>query len=472
MALPGTTRVMNVHPSRPSQKNTHSKAQAELGAGLGARLAAFDTLDAVLTQGATLEDALSDQNTGTWSQLSDRDRAFARLIIMTSLRRLGQIDDILSQFLTRKPKGKGRSAITVLRLGAAQLLFLDTPPHAAVSATTAIADKRRLQSFKGLINAVLRKVSTAQETVSHQDADHLNTPKWFWDRLVQDHGEEIARKIAEAHRSTPPIDITPSPSADPEIFKHLEATSLPTGSWRVEDLKNPANAPGFEEGAWWVQDAAAALPASILLQSFENTGSLNLLDLCAAPGGKTLQLAARGASVTAVDISAKRLARLRENLKRTGLKAEIIEADLRKWSPPDLKDGVLLDAPCSASGTVRRHPELPWIKSDLDAEALKANQIELLTRAASFLKPGGVLVYATCSLFKDEGEAIIQQVSGLDPFPIEDGALPGLSEAVTSEGYVRTFPFFWNVQSGAPTQPYRGGMDGFFIARFRKPSDL
>lgn len=451
------------------KKSITVKGQSRAVPGLGARLVAFDCLDAVLNHNSSLDDALAGQTSASWQTLPERDQAFARLLIMTVLRRLGQIDAILESFLTRKPKGKGRSAITALRLGAAQLLFLETPAHAAVSATTAIADKRRLQGFKGLINAVLRKTANALEAVEKQDAAILNTPKWFWTRLVKDYGEEKARHIAEAHLDTPPIDVTPGPHADATLKEALGATQTPTGSWRISDLKNPSKAPGFEQGAWWVQDAAAALPAAILLSSFEDPSKLNLVDLCAAPGGKTLQLAASGAKVTAVDISSSRLSRLKENLSRTGLQAEIIEADATIWKPNALVDGVLLDAPCTASGTVRRHPELPWIKSDLDPKALAEMQRELLAHASRFLKPGGVLVYATCSLFKEEGEAIVQTAKGLEPYPILDGTVPSLKTGIISEGYLRTFPFSCHGSSGAEETAFKGGMDGFFIARFRKP---
>ena len=451
-------------------KETQEKQPGAETNGVGSRLLAFDALEAVLAKGEPLDEAFDRQNASKNGPMAGRDRAHARLLVLTTLRRLGQIDAVLNRYLTRKPSGKGRAALTLMRLGAAQMMFLETPPHAAVSTLLSVADKRRLQGFKGLVNAVLRKLSGALPNVMRtQDAARLNCPDWLWHACEGAYGPAGARRIAEAHLDEAPLDLTVKEPGDGKWADRLKADRLPTGSLRLWNSGAVRELPGFQAGAWWVQDAAAALPARLLLNRLgPGAGDRTLADLCAAPGGKTAQLAAAGYRVVAVERSAARLARLRENLARLKLEAACVEADVMDWSPPAPLDGVLLDAPCSATGTIRRHPDLPWRKDGWDRDALPALQTGMLRRAAEMLKPGAPLVYATCSLLPEEGERVVAAAlaegAPLQAEPIEQKEVPGLDGAVTAAGFLRTTPDLWRQRSG----PRRGGLDGFFVARFKR----
>ncbi|MGI4941442.1 MAG: RsmB/NOP family class I SAM-dependent RNA methyltransferase, partial [Janthinobacterium lividum] len=322
----------------------------------------------------------------------------------------------------------------------------DTPAHAAVATAVALARARRLTPFAGLVNAVLRKVAAAgPAALDGLDAPRLDTPAWLWASWGAN-----ARAIAEAHTREAPLDLSLRPgAAEPD-----GATSLPTGTARLPAGTRVQDLPGFAEGAFWVQDAAAALPARLLrVQPGERVA-----DLCAAPGGKTAQLAAAGATVTAIERDAGRLRRLHENLARLALPVEVVQADALAWTPPDLLDAVLLDAPCSATGTIRRHPDVMRLKRPRDVADLAAGQDRLLAAAAGMLRPGGRLVYAVCSLQPEEGMARAAAAPpGLRPDPVRPEELPDLLGALTPEGWARTHPGLW---------AERGGMDGFFIARF------
>jgi 16S rRNA (cytosine967-C5)-methyltransferase len=342
----------------------------------------------------------------------------------------------------------------VLRLGAAGLLLLDTPPHAAVATAVALARSRGLAPFAGLVNAVLRRVAAGgAASLEDFDGPRLDTPAWLWSSWGP-----LARPIAEAHQREAPLDLTPKPGAG----LPLDAEALPTGSLRLPPGTRVTDLPGYGEGSFWVQDAAAALPARLL---GARPGE-QVADLCAAPGGKTAQLALSGAEVTAVERDAGRLARLRGNLARLRLEAALVEADALAWSElggvPGSFDAVLLDAPCTATGTIRRHPDVPRLRRPKDVETLAGTQRRLLAAAARLLRPGGRLVYAVCSLQPEEGPAQVGRLdaAALVPDPIRPGEIPGLPEAVTPEGWLRTHPGLW---------PERGGMDGFFAARFRRP---
>jgi 16S rRNA (cytosine967-C5)-methyltransferase len=331
----------------------------------------------------------------------------------------------------------------VLRIGAAGLLLLDLPPHAAVATAVALARSQGLAPFAGLVNAVLRKVAvdgkTAMETL---DSPRLDTPSWLWASWGAN-----ARDIAEAHQHEAPLDLTLGVGvAAPE-----GGQSLPTGSVRFPAGTHVGTIPGFAEGRWWVQDAAAALPAWLLAP---RPGE-RIADLCAAPGGKTVQLVAAGALVTAVERDPARLARLAENLARCRLEANLVQADVLDWTAPEPFDAVLLDAPCSATGTIRRHPDVPHLKRPRDVALACAAQSKLLAAAGRLLRPGGRLVYAVCSLQPEEGEPRLA-ASGLRSDPVHADELPGLPEAITAEGYFRTHPGMWREW---------GGMDGFFAAR-------
>ena len=419
------------------------------------RRIALDVLVACLDKGQPLDDALA-RHPG-FPALDPRDRAFVRLLLATTLRRLGEIDTVLGAMIERPLEGANTVGLQILRLGAAQLLFLGTPPHAAVDTSVGLAQSR-LPHLKGLTNAVLRRV--AREGVAmlgDRDPARLNTPQWLWESWTASYGEETTRAIAAAHLVEAPLDLTPRSDAD-FWAGQLEAEKLPTGTLRRRTGGAISELPGYAEGAWWVQDAAATLPVRLL---GDVTGQ-RVADLCAAPGGKTLQLCAAGALVTAVDISARRIGRLNDNLARAGMTAELVTADAGKWAPTEKFDAILLDAPCSGTGTLRRHPDIAWLKDGEDVSRLTLTQDRLLAHALDLLKPGGTLVYAVCSLEEDEGPARIEAVLGREPqvkhVPVQPGELPGLTEAITPAGDIRTLPSMW---------PERGGLDGFYIARLK-----
>ncbi|HTR18334.1 MAG TPA: transcription antitermination factor NusB [Acetobacteraceae bacterium] len=402
---------------------------------------AFALLRAVLERRRPLEEAL-DQIPAA---IPPRDRAAGHRLAAAVLRRTGSLDAVLEPFLRRAPPEPVR---LILRLGAAQLLLLETPPHAAVATSVALARSQGFVPFAGLVNAVLRRVAEAgAAALEALDGPRLDTPSWLWSAW----GKE-ARAIAEAHQHEAPLDLTLAPGAAPPLGGEM----LPTGSVRFPSGTRVTELPGFAEGRFWVQDAAAALPARLLAA---RPGE-KIADLCAAPGGKTAQLAAAGAEVIAVEREPARLARLRENLARLGLIATTIAADATAWRPPAPLDAVLLDAPCSATGTIRRHPDVPHLKRPRDIPALAAQQAALIEAAAAMLRPGGRLVYAVCSLQPEEGPEQARAAAGragLAPAPFTEAELAALPEARTPEGWLRTHPGFW---------PERGGMDGFFAARF------
>jgi 16S rRNA (cytosine967-C5)-methyltransferase len=413
-------------------------------------------LDDVFTRNAPLDETLAARIGG---RLEARDRAFARNLAATALRRLGQIDALIAAFVPRPLPAAAHTARNILRLGAAQLVFLETPPHAAVNETVALAGARGAERYKGLVNAVLRRLAAeGKRRAAAQDEARLNTPEWLWQSWRAAYGEDTARRIAEAHLAEPPLDI--SVNGDPAAWaERLDAEMLPTGSLRRRAGGLVAGLPGYAEGAWWIQDAAAALPARLLGE----VRGRRVIDLCAAPGGKTAQLAAAGARVTAVERSKPRLARVGENLARLKLAADLVAADAAAWRPAAPADAVLLDAPCSATGTIRRHPDLPWRKSAQGIPALAAAQDRLLANAAAMVKPGGRLVYAVCSLQPEEGPGVAARF--LDKFPAfatepaVPHEIPGAGEFIAADGTLRTLPCHW---------PERGGIDGFYIARFRR----
>ncbi|MFZ5779811.1 MAG: RsmB/NOP family class I SAM-dependent RNA methyltransferase [Pseudomonadota bacterium] len=424
---------------------------------VGSRRVALDILAACLDKGQPLDDVLARHQ--GFAGLDPRDRAFVRLLLATTLRRLGEIDEVLTHLIERPLEGANATGRHVLRLGTAQLLFLGTPPHAAVDTSVRLVEGARLPHLKGLANAVLRRIARdGAALLGDRDPARLNTPQWLWESWTASYGEPAARAIAAAHLIEAPLDLTPR--ADALFWSgRLDGELLPAGTIRRSAGGAVTELPGFAEGAWWVQDAAATLPVRLL----GDVAGQRVADLCAAPGGKTLQLAAAGAQVTAVDISGRRMQRLGENLARAGLAAELVTADAAKWTPVATYDAILLDAPCSGTGTLRRHPDIAWLKDETDVARLTLTQDRLLVRAAELLKPGGMLVYAVCSLQEDEGpariEALLAREPGLRRVPVRPEELPGLTEAITPAGDVRTLPSMW---------PERGGMDGFFIARLQK----
>jgi len=402
------------------------------------RLAAFDLLSAVLDRRRSLDDALD-----ALPAMEARDKAAGHRLAAAVLRRAGTLDAVLEPKLRKAPPDPVRH---ILRMGAAALLLLDTPAHAAVATAVGLARARGLAPFTGLVNAVLRKVAgEGKAALEGLDGPRLDTPPWLWTSWGR-----AARAIAEAHQHEASLDLTIAAHADPPPG----GTALPTGSWRYPPGTRVADLPGFAEGNFWVQDAAAALPARLLaVQPGERVA-----DLCAAPGGKAAQLAETGAQVTAVERDTGRIARLRDNLGRLRLSADIVAADVTAWRPPVALDAVLLDAPCSATGTIRRHPEVLHLRRPRDIAAMAEQQDRLLEAACAMLRPGGRLVYAVCSLQAEEGpERIAAALTRLpvrgEPFQADETLLP---EALLPQGWLRTTPALW---------PERGGMDGFFVAR-------
>ena len=430
--------------------------------GLPARRAAARAYAETLQRGRPLDQTLASQP--DFKRLDPRDRAFARLIAATALRRKGQIGAALSEFLERPLPDNAIHAMALLETAAAQMIFLETPPHAAVGATvTLMGERKETERYKSLANAVLRKVGQNADSLSHLAPVETNLPVWLMVGWTDAYGEEAMPGLAESWMGEPPLDLTlKDPAEAAQRATALDAECLPTGSLRLARApRDLTRLEGFADGAWWVQDAAAAIPARLL---GDLTGK-RALDLCAAPGGKTMQLAAAGADITALDRSESRLKRVEENLARTGLSAALVKADAAKWTPPDgaLFDAVLLDAPCTATGTLRRSPDVAWSKSPEDVAALARTQTAMIRHAAALVAPGGSLVYCTCSLQPDEGEAIVRAFLAEHPefqTASADAAALGLpDEAVTLDGWVRTRPDFW---------AERGGMDGFFAARMNK----
>lgn len=432
--------------ARPSQDRTSSRAIA------------FESLSAVLDRKMPLEDVLAESR--NLPGLSQRDRAFARMLVATTLRRLGQIDRVIDDCLERPMADANRPVRHLLRLGVCQLLFLQTPAHAAVHATVALAEGREdVAGFKGLLNAVLRRVDRERGALLGRCNDpSLNTPPWLWASWITTYGADRSAEIAAAHLREPPLDL--SVKGDALVWRErLGGMLLPTGSLRTTTDGAVDTLPGFAEGAWWVQDAAAALPARLLGPIAGRT----VIDLCAAPGGKTAQLVAAGAAVTAVDRSASRLERLRANLARLELDAAIIVADATAWRPREPADAVLLDAPCSATGTIRRHPDVPWLKAPADIAKLASLQDRLLCNAIDMARPGGLIVYCTCSLQPEEGpDRIAALLAGSAPVarvPIDPSEVGGLRELVSADGDLRSLPCHLAGE---------GGMDGFYAARLRR----
>jgi len=415
-----------------------------------ARNAALDLLTAALARRAGLETGLEAPGFG---RLSPQDRAFARALAMVTLRRLGQIDRALAARLTREPP---ESVRMILRLGAAQLFYLDTPHYAAVGATVDLAAAQPATApFKGLVNAVLRRLG--REGPPANDPEDL-APPWLFARWRAAYGEDAARAVAAVIAEEPATDLTPRDPADaPALAEALEAQLLAGGSLRRPGGGRIEEWPGFAEGRWWVQDAAAAVPARLLAVRPGDTA----LDLCAAPGGKALQLAAAGAKVTALDRSAARLRRLTAGLERTGLAAEVVAVEAEAWADPRTFDAVLLDAPCSSTGTFRRNPDVLWSIRPGDIAKLADVQARLLDAAAPRVSPGGRLVYCVCSLEPEEGEAqardVLRRHPEFQPAPIEAGEGGAPTASVTPEGWLRILPSHLD-----------GGLDGFFVARFRK----
>ncbi|PWR20345.1 RsmB/NOP family class I SAM-dependent RNA methyltransferase [Zavarzinia aquatilis] len=435
----------------------HSAANAA-HAGLAARFAALGLIEAVIARGQPLDDAVDQA--GALDRLAPRDRAFAHALAAAAVRSWGFLLAVLDRCLDRPGSHLPDRLRAILALGAAQLLILDVPAHAAVGATVELVDGK-LSKLKGLANAVLRRMEREKAGLLAQvDRGRASTPDWLFEGWVKAYGAEAAAAIAAAHQVEPPLDLTLKPGLDAgDWAARLGAAVLPTGSLRLTGAGRIADLPGFAEGAWWVQDAAAALPARLLNPA---PGSA-VVDLCAAPGGKTAQLAALGALVTAVDQARGRINRLRENLTRLKLEAETVVADVAAWQPAEKVPFVLLDAPCSATGTLRRNPDIALHRTPEEIRELGRVQLRLLRAAVQMLAPGGTLVFCTCSIEPREGpeaiEALLAAGAPLRRVPISPAEVPGLETAITPAGDLRTLPSHW---------PEAGGIDGFFVSRLTR----
>lgn len=418
--------------------------------GLTARRGALSLIGFCLNDGGMLvEDMLP-------AELAGPERARALTLARAVLRWLGPADMIIDQFTKRRPKG--RTAM-ILRLGVVELLALGQAPYGVVDACVRLAKSdKKTRPASGLINAVLRKASTEGPAIwSTANLPRLSCPEWFWRVLSRDWGAETARAIAAAHLVAPLTDLTVK--SDPEVWAAtLEGASRPGGSIRLSQPKQLSGLPGYEAGDWWAQDAAAAIPARLA-----GVGNgRRALDLCAAPGGKTMQLATAGWQVTALDISGNRLKRVAENLTRTKLSAKLVEADAMDWTPEQPFDLVLLDAPCSATGTVRRHPELPHLRDAKGLGQPTGLQRRLLKQAWGYVALGGTLIYCTCALTKSEGEDQIKRFLANTPDAsrsVLSANETGDADLINENGDLRTRPDMW---------VEHGGMDGFFASRLVK----
>jgi len=451
---------------KPSKQSAFRREEDASVPGLAARKAAAKLLAAVVDAKTSL-DGLTDHDHGhpQFKALDMRDRALVRAILVTALRYRRTIDNLISARLEKALPANATALAHILHVAAAQILFLDIPDSAAVDiAVTHAKSDPRTGRFSGLVNGVLRSLVRGKaEELPAMLAETDDAPEWFRARLVSGYGAETAKNILAAHRLEAPVDFTVKSDSEAWAQK-LGGIVLPTGSVRVERLAaNVPDLPGFADGEWWVQDAAAALPARL----FGDIAGLNVADLCAAPGGKTAQLALAGARVTAIDSSKNRLARLEKNLQRLGLTATTVQADILRHEPEALFDAVLLDAPCSSTGTVRRHPDVPWTKSPADIEKLADLQKRLLARAATLVKPGGRIVFSNCSLDPLEGEVLydsfLASTPGVAADPIKPGEVADADAFLTSQGTLRTTPA--DMDMG---RPEISGVDGFFAARLTR----
>jgi 16S rRNA (cytosine967-C5)-methyltransferase len=442
----------------PGRKTASAPSPSPPSPGLAARRIAAEIVFGVLRQKRPLDDLLEQSELG---RLPERDRALVRTIVATVLRRLGTLQHVLAVMLEKGMPPSAPQVEAILLIGAAQILFLDVPDHASVDLSVRLAQADHHAShYSGMVNAVLRKLARdGKARLAGLDTVLLDTPDWLMRRWIAHYGQTAAHAIAAAHTQEPALDLTVK--SDPQTWATtLDGRVLDTGTVRTIASGPIPQLPGYDEGAWWVQDAAASLPARLL----SDIRDKSVADLCAAPGGKTAQLALAGAQVTAVDRSAPRLERVRQNLARLQLSAEIVKADAATWQGGPF-DAILVDAPCSSTGTIRRHPDIPWLKSETDLVKLVALQTRLLDHAVTLLTPGGTLVYCTCSLEAEEGEdqiaALLGRNPGLRRSPIMANEVAGHGELLTPQGELRTLPCYWAYDA----EPRMGGLDGFYAAR-------
>ena len=433
--------------------------------GLETRRVATLLLTRVMDDARNL-DALCDRQHGLdrFLKLEPRDQGLARAIAITAVRKHNQIEAVLKRVMDRPPPKRARLLIHTLHVAASQILFLDVPDSAAVDlAVTVIGDDERTSRFRGMANAVLRRIIREKEEILSKTSQTSLLPKWMEKALRKDFGKEKAANISKFASLEPMVDLTVK--SDPQGWaEKLGGFVLPTGSIRLTSTTNIHELEGYEAGKWWVQDAAAALPAKLI----KAKKGARVLELCAAPGGKTAQLAHAGFDVTAVDISKPRLVRLQQNLDRLQLKAELVETDILDFEPAEKFDAILLDAPCSSTGTIRRHPDVLWTRGPEEITALAKLQFQLLQKAKEFLKPGGMFVFSNCSMLKEEGEDLLSKITkqfdDLQSDPILKEEVGGLEDCINGQGALRTLPFHLaNSENDKFT-----GLDGFFACRFIK----
>jgi 16S rRNA (cytosine967-C5)-methyltransferase len=454
--------------AKNARKKKPRSGERDDSPGLAVRRVAADIVEGVLGRHRALDEMLEGSDaraaTAALAALADRDRALTRAIVAVVLRRLGTLRHLLGSFLEEGLPAQAPRVETALLIGAAQILFLEVPDHAAVDLAVRLAREDRMaKHFAGLINAVLRRITReGKERIAALDAPVLDTPPWLMQRWIKTYGEATAHAIAAANGREPALDLTVKSDAEAWAAK-LDGRVLPTGSVRTIVHGAVTALPGFDEGAWWVQDAAASIPARLL----GNVAGLRVADLCAAPGGKTAQLVAAGAKVTAVDRAPGRLKRLQENLTRLSLEAELVCADVAAWTPDQQFDAILLDAPCTSTGTIRRHPDVPWLKRSADITSLAALQRRLLDHAITLIRPGGTLVYCTCSLEPEEGAEVVADLLAREQsvrrVPIAAAEVFGEADFINADGDLRTLPcHFTDADSRF------AGVDGFYAARLEK----
>jgi 16S rRNA (cytosine967-C5)-methyltransferase len=457
--LTSDTGRRSQHPTAKGGK-VHSPRRSEPEKpGFQARAAAVKIMSAVIGQKTPLDGMLDDHHGNpAFSVLSLQDRALVRAILNSGLRHLTWIDAIFDSYLD-KPLPEGASHLRhILSVAATQILFLDVPDHSAVDIAVEQARRDpRSSRFANLVNALLRRLGREKHDVIEGVSKEVSPlPLWYQKRLIATYGTETTKAIGDAFLTLAPIDLTVK--SDPQHWADtLGGTVLPTGTVRLDKFDGAvSDLPGFADGTWWVQDAAAAIPARLM----GDIKGKRVADLCAAPGGKTAQLIVQGAEVTAVEQSTSRIKRMKGNFDRLGLTAEIVNARLEEYEPTELFDAVLLDAPCSSTGTIRRHPDVLWTKGVEDIETLAGVQYRLLVSAFDLVRPGGTIVFSNCSLDRLEGEELVEKFLKQQPeverVPIDKKDWPGLEAAITDKGEFRTTPAML------------GGMDGFYAAVLRR----
>lgn len=438
--------------------------------GLAVRRVSVRLLGAVLDKKTSLSGLIDNEHGHPqYLGLSQRDRSLCRAILAAALRHRGQIMVALSRFLARPLPSQALALQNLLHISVAQILYLDIPDHAVIDLAVRVAKlDPRMRRFSGMVNALLRNVAREAAFLRQQPLSIEGGPAWFSQLLVSTYGKEKAEKILAIQSTPPPLDLTVK--SDSEGWaKRLGGVVLPNGSVRLSSLDGSvADLEGYGEGAWWVQDFAAALPACLL----GNIQGKRVADLCASPGGKTAQLALQGADVTAIELSANRIKRLKENMQRLHFSVSTWQGDVRDFYPQQLFDAVLLDAPCSSTGTIRRHPDILWTKSMDDIVKLAEHQYDLLVAAIALVKKGGRIVFSNCSLAKEEGEDLIKKMIStrsdvvLEPILAEEMGV--MAHLLSCEGFLRTTPADFCHKNWGHDHDIFLGMDGFFAARLRK----